>query len=67
MLTLPAAEPLAVGVNSTAKDVLCPAASVTGANPLKLNPAPLALAAETDMLVCPELVNVSDKLVLPPN
>ena len=47
MLTLPVAAPLAVGVNSTVKDVLCPAASVTGENPLNLKPVPLALAAET--------------------
>jgi hypothetical protein len=66
MLTLPVAALLAVGVNSTAKDVLCPAASVTGENPGTLKPVPLALAAETDMLVCPEFVNVSDKLVLLP-
>jgi hypothetical protein len=66
MLTLPVAALLAVGVNSTAKDVLCPAASVTRENPGTLKPVPLALAAETDMLVCPEFVNVSDKLVLLP-
>ena len=67
MLTLPLAAPLAVGVNSTAKDALCPAASVTGLKgTLKLKPVPLALTAETDMLVCPEFVNVSDKLMLLP-
>jgi hypothetical protein len=65
-VTLPVAAPLAVGVNSTAKDALCPAASVTGENPLKLKPVPLALAAETDMLGPPEFVKVSDKLVLLP-
>jgi hypothetical protein len=66
MLTLPVAAPLAVGVNSTAKDVLCPAASVTGENTPTLKPGPLALAAETDMLVWLEFVNVSDKLILLP-
>jgi hypothetical protein len=65
-LTLPVAAPLAAGAKSTANDALCPGASVTGENPLKLKPAPLALAAETDMLVCPEFVKVSDKLVLLP-
>ena len=67
MLTLPLAAPLAVGAKSTVKDVLCPAASVTGLKTLnKLKPVPLALTAETDMLVCPEFVNVSDKVVLLP-
>jgi hypothetical protein len=66
MLTLPVTAPFAGGVNDTAKDVLCPAASVTGENPLTLKPVPLALAAETTTLVCPEFVNVSDKLVLLP-
>ena len=66
MLTLPVAAPLAVGVNSTVKDVLCPAASVTGENPLNLKPVPLALAAEIERLVPPVFVNVSDKLVLLP-
>jgi hypothetical protein len=60
MLTLPLAAPLAVGAKSTAKDVLCPAASVTGENPLKLKPVPLALALEIETLVPPLLVNVSD-------
>jgi hypothetical protein len=64
MLTLPLAAPLAVGAKSTAKDVLCPAASVTGENPLKLKPVPLALALEIERLVPPVFVNVSDKLVL---
>jgi hypothetical protein len=66
MLTLPVAAPLAVGVNSTVKDVVCPAASVTGENPLNLKPVPLALAAEIERLVPPVFVNVSDKLVLLP-
>jgi hypothetical protein len=66
MPTLPLAAPLAVGVNSTAKDVLCPAASVTGLKPLKLKPVPLALALEIERLVPPVFVNVSDRLVLFP-
>jgi hypothetical protein len=67
MLTLPLAAPLAVGPNSTAKDVLCPAFSVTGrVNPLKLNPVPLAEAAEMVSAVPPVLVNVSERLLLLP-
>jgi hypothetical protein len=67
MLTLPLAAPLAVGAKSTVKDVLCPAASVTGLKgTLKLKPVPLALTVEIETLVPPVLVNVSDKLVLLP-
>jgi len=67
MLTLPLAAPLAVGLKSTVKDVLWPAVNVTGkASPLKLNPVPLAAAAEIVRLVPPVLVNVSDKFVLLP-
>jgi len=63
-LTLPLAAPLAVGEKSTVKDVLWPAANVKGkVSPLKLNPVPLAVAAEIVRLVPPELVSVSDKLV----
>jgi len=66
-LTLPLAAPLAVGEKSTVKDVLWPAANVKGkVSPLKLNPVPLAAAAETVRLVPPELVRVPDKLVLLP-
>jgi hypothetical protein len=66
-LTLPLAGPLAVGAKSTAKDVLCPAASVIGLKgTLKLKPVPLALTVETETLVPPVLVKVSDKLVLLP-
>jgi hypothetical protein len=66
-LTLPLAAPLAVGEKSTVKDVLWPAANVKGkVSPLKLNPVPLAAAAETVRLVPPVLVRVSDKLVLLP-
>ena len=67
MLTLPLAAPLAVGAKSTVKDVLCPAASVTGMNgTLKLKPVPLALTVEIETLVPPVFVSVSDKLVLLP-
>ena len=59
MLTLPLAAPLAGGEKSTVKDVLWPAVNVKGkGSPLKLNPAPLAAAAEMVRLVPPELVSV---------
>lgn len=67
MLTLPLAAPPAVGAKLTVNDVLCPAFNVNGKlSPLKLNPAPLALAAEIVRLLPPVLVSVSGKLdVLP--
>ena len=66
-LTLPLAAPLAVGANSTVNEVLWPAVSVKGKDkPLRLNPVPLAVAAEIVRLVPPVLVSVSDKLVLLP-
>ncbi len=67
MLTLPLVAPLAVGEKSTVKDLLWPAVSVKGKDsPLKLNPVPLAVAAEIVRLNPPVLVSVSDKLVLLP-
>ena len=61
MLTLPVARPLAVGEKNTVNDALCPALSVTGvANPLKLNPAPLAAAAEIVRLDPPLFVRIPD-------
>ena len=59
MLTLPLATPPEAGEKITVNDVLCPAANATGnVNPLKLNPEPLALAAEIVRLVPPEFVRV---------
>jgi len=67
MLKVPLAEPLVVGEKSTVKDVLWPAVNVKGkTSPLKLNPVPLAVAAEIVRPVPPVLVRVSDKLVLLP-
>jgi hypothetical protein len=67
MLTLPLAAPLVVGEKSTENDVLWPAVNVKGKDrPLKLNPVPLAVAAEIVRRDPPELVRVSDKLVLLP-
>ncbi len=57
---LPVTLPLAVGENFTLKLTLWPAVSVVGkVKPLRLNPEPVALAAEIVMLVPPELVRVS--------
>jgi len=59
MPTLPLATPFAVGEKSTVNDVLWPAVNVNGKDkPLKLNPPPLAVAAEIVRLVPPELVRV---------
>ena len=64
---MPLAAPVALGANRTVKDVLCPAFSVTGnVSPLKLNPVPLADAAETVSALPPVLVNVSERLLLLP-
>jgi hypothetical protein len=61
MLMLPLAAPLAVGANSAVNDVLCPAFKVTGTlRPPKLNPLPLAVAAEMVRVVPPELVSVPE-------
>jgi hypothetical protein len=67
MLRLPLAAPLVAGEKSTVNEVLWPAVSVKGKDsPLKLNPLPLAAAAEMVRLEPPVLVRVSDKLVLLP-
>jgi hypothetical protein len=67
MLTLPLAAPLVVGEKSTVNNVLWPAVNVKGKDkPLRLNPLPLAVAAEIVKLDPPVLVSVSDKLVLLP-
>src|SRR5712692_5188536 len=67
MLTLLLAAPLVVGEKSTVNEVLWPAFNVKGkVSPLKLNPVPLAVAAEIVRLDPPELVSVSDKVVLLP-
>ncbi len=67
MLTLALAAPLVVGAKSTVNEVLWPAVSIKGKDmPLKLNPAPLAAAAEMVRLVPPGLVSVSGMLVFLP-
>src|ERR1700687_1896122 len=67
MLTLPLAAPLAVGLKSTVNEVLWPEVNVKGKDrPFRLNPLPLAVAAEIVRLDPPVLVSVSDKFVLLP-
>jgi len=59
MLTLPLAPPLAVGLKSTVNEVLWPALNVKGKDsPVRLNPLPLAVAAEIVRLDPPEFVRV---------
>lgn len=59
--------PVAVGAKVTVNDVLWPAERVSGkVRPLRLNPVPLAAAAEIVRLDPPVLVRVSDRLVLLP-
>ena len=59
----PVGVPDVVGVNTTLKDLLAPAAKVNGkVIPLKLNPAPVTLTCDTVTLDPPLLVIVSDKL-----
>ena len=61
MVTLPLADPLAVGAYVTVNDVLWPAFNVTGSeSPLMLKPVPLALAAVIVTLEPPELVKVPE-------
>jgi hypothetical protein len=68
MLTLPLAAPAVVGANFTENVVLCPVVKVTGkVRPLKLKPVPLALAAEMVRVDPPELVRVSERVVLLPS
>ena len=65
---LPLAAPALVGVKVAVNVTLWPAVSVTGTvSPLKLNPVPLAVAAEIVRLDPPVLVRVSDKLELVPS
>lgn len=67
IFTLPLTVPLALGLKCTVNDVLWPAFNVKGkVSPLKLNPAPLTLAAEMVRLDPPVLVSVSGKLELLP-
>src|SRR5260370_1085700 len=67
MLTLPLAAPLVVGYKGTVTAELCPASHLEGKlSSLRVKPAPVAVAAEMMRLDPPELVSVSDKVVLLP-
>jgi hypothetical protein len=67
MLKLPLTEPLAIGAKCTVNDALCPAFNVNGnVSPLKLNPEPLAAAAEIVRLEPPVFVSVSVAFALVP-
>ncbi len=60
-VTLPLAAPLAVGANVTGKVMLCPAVSVKGSvRPVRLNPAPLTVAAEIVALAFPVFLTTSN-------
>ena len=63
----PLTVPVAVGENLTEKDVLCPAAKVSGsAGPLNVMPTPLTVADERVALPVPLLVIVTDFVLLEP-
>ena len=65
---MPVALPAAVGANCTLNVVLWPAVRVKGRfSPLRVNPDPLAVAAEMVRLVPPELVRVSVRVFEPPD
>ena len=67
MAKLPVTAPPAVGENFVLKLTLWPAVRVAGkVKPLRLNPEPVALAAEIMTLVPPELVRVSVREALLP-
>ena len=64
---LPVKVPLLPGANTTLKFVLEPALRVTGnVRPLRVNDDPVTFACEIVTLEVPELVSVSDRLLLPP-
>ena len=66
MVKLPVADPAVVGANFALNVVLWPAFKVSGTdNPLMLNPAPLADAAEIVTLFPPLLVKLPDRVLLP--
>ena len=66
-VTLPATLPVAVGANRTLNEADCPAARVSGsAKPLSLNPPPLALICEMEMLELPVFDSVTLCVALVP-
>jgi hypothetical protein len=67
MVILPVKLPAVVGANFAVKEVFCPGFRVTGVvNPVMLNPAPDAVAAEIVTLAVPEFVSVTDTEALAP-
>jgi hypothetical protein len=63
---LPVTDPVAVGAKFTLNVVLCPAAKVSGVNPLIVKPAPVMLSVEILMFVLPVLLNVTVRLLAVP-
>ncbi len=65
--TLPVTAPAAEGLKVTLAVAVPPGAMVTGkVSPLRLKPAPDALALETETVVPPELLRVTPELPLLP-
>ena len=61
MVIVPLTAPATDGLNFAVKDVLAPGLKVRGSvRPLKLNPLPLAVAAEIVTFSPPELIRVTD-------
>jgi hypothetical protein len=68
IVMLPLAAPAVVGANCTVTAALCPAASVAGvANPVTLNPVPLAAICEIFTFADPEFVSVTVWVALLPS
>ncbi len=67
MARLPLTVPLDDGAKAVLNVTLCPALKVRGRlRPVMLKPAPVAVACEIVTLVPPELVRVSERLLLLP-
>lgn len=64
--TVPVALPLVAGVNVTVNELVAPGFKVLAVKPLSANPAPEALAAETETGAVPEFVSVTDAEALLP-
>ena len=66
-VNVPLGEPAVVGAKTTLKDLLAPAAKVNGTvTPLTLYPVPLAETWETVTVVPPELLMLSERVLLWP-
>ena len=63
----PVAVPVAAGAKSALKDFLLPGFRVSGSeSPLRLSPAPVAVAAEMVRLAVPVLVSMTGKALVSP-